>query len=69
MIHEKICEIQISVFLKFYCDTTPPICSHIVCGGFDAMTADLRSAEGDWPGKSKIFTVWRVTEKVRQFLS
>ena len=33
---KKIYEIQISVFLKFYCDTTMPICSHIVYGSFDA---------------------------------
>ena len=33
---KKIYEIQISVFLKFYCDTMMPICSHIVYGSFDA---------------------------------
>ena len=66
---KKIYEIQISVFLKFYCNMTVPVCSHIAYGSFDAMTADLSSAEGDCPGKSKIFTVWPVTEKVCQLLS
>ena len=46
-LHENFYEIQVSVFIKFYHNTTGPVCLRPVYGKFPATTAEQSGCYGD----------------------